>query len=474
MESNDKKESKNNKFNLFTKINIFEFKKNNKTNKNKELKDNQKKNIFLNKSLIYIIVTISILVILATFSTVVYIKNLKYKSYIKYEDKMKIYGFDSMYDNKSAKTDELVTKTEALKILLSAVFNTSDISNFALNSNEYPDAIWVDYAKSSGITNEDINKDNYWNNAKYIDVIVYFENSKVKILKEKIADTESKIEDINKYTLAEQTAIKDMIASQIIFLYSNNVNGSEKIFKGQLNELVINFVEKYNTITMNREKINVNPEKFPSNAKDFPYTLANIDKSVYEKTFNTQYSSEAMLPVELFRYKKEEYSQIQRFAEEYFNAVLNVNYNTITEDGFKTKLSEYLIYKPNDYAVKRYIENVKTNEIIIEGAAKVQFPVIYSDGISYRVRIRITFDIKNSKTKDNLIYLDYINGLKKTYEANKYDLIIDYYMTNAIDNSNIYMKEVDLYGSILDNKISKITQEVDKENYFKEGEDANS
>ncbi len=220
------------------------------------------------------------------------------------------------------------------------------------------------------------------------------------------------------------------------------------------------------------QKLNINPEKIPVNATEYPYTLASIDKSIYEKEFDVKFETEVMPPVQLFRYKKESYAQIQRFAEEYFNTILNINYTTITEESFKAKLAEYLIYKPNDYAIKSYIENVKNNEIVMEGISKLQFPIIYSDGLSYRVRMKITFEIKSSKTKNNLIYLDYLEGLNITYEKNSYDLIIDYYMTNALDNPNIFMREVDLYKSIIDKDKSEIIQEIDNETYFKEGQDA--
>jgi len=264
-----------------------------------------------------------------------------------------------------------------------------------------------------------------------------------------------------------------MIANEIISVNPNELSGNKYIFKGQLNELVVNFVQKYNTITMTDEKLNINPEKMPSNANEYPYTVINVDKSIYEKPFAADFSTEAMAPVKLYRFKKESYTQIKRFAEEYFNNILNINYNNITEDSFKEKLAEYLIYMPNDDAIKKYIENVKSNEIIIQGSAKVQFPIIYSDGISYRIRMKLIFEIKSSKSKLNLIYLDYLNGLDKTYEKNKYELIVDYYMTNAIENKDIYMKEVDLYNAIIDKELSGITQKIDTETYFKEGKDAN-
>jgi hypothetical protein len=172
-----------------------------------------------------------------------YLDSLKYKPYLQYEEKMKVYGFDKLYNNQSAKTSEIVTKAEALKLAIAAVFNTSDISGFAAEHNEYENAIWVEYAKDTKVTTEDININNYNNKVKYIDVISYFENCKKLFLKnEKIDNLSTKFKDIDKYKVEEQTAIKDMVSNGIIAEISNKLNGNRNIFKGQLNELVLIFL----------------------------------------------------------------------------------------------------------------------------------------------------------------------------------------------------------------------------------------
>lgn len=425
------------------------------------------------KKLTIIILLIIIVVIIILYLISINFKGSKYAKYIKYEEKMKIYGFDTMYNNKTARTDELVTKAEALKLAISATFNTSNISDFAIYNNEYPDATWIEYAKASKITTEDINSTNFNDNAKYIDVIQYFENCKTIFLKDKnTKDTSVNITDINSYSTSQQVAIKDMIANGIIIESAEKIDGGENIFKGKLNELVVNYVQKYNTITMPGDKINVSNEKVPSNANEYPYTLANIDKSIYEKPFYTEYEIDKMSPSQLYRYKKENYSEIRSYVEGYFASILNIDYNTITEENFKNSINQYLIYDPNDYAVKSYIDNVKTNKIIMNGSAKVQFPIIYSDGVSYRVRVRINLNVLSTNTKENLIYLDYLNGLNKTYQKSSYDILVDYYMTNAMNSKTMFLKEVDLYNAIIGKENSGIIQEIDKENYSKEGPDA--
>lgn len=441
-----------------------------KLNAAKENNIKIKNRIKLKSEKIYIISTIVIVIILviASFLTT-YLRSMKYKPYIKYEEKMKTYGFDKMYDNKTAKTDELVTKSEALKIALASVFNTYDISGFAAEHNEYPNAIWVEYAKYTEITKEDININNYSDKVKYIDVISYLENCKLKFLKDQpIKDTEVNLKDISKYKTEEQAAIKDMVANKIIYVLSTNLNGKKNIFKGQLNEMVVNFVEKYNTITMSGDKINVNPEKIPSNADQYPYTITTVDKTIYEKEIIEDFPTESLTPKEMYTYKKDLYPQIQRYSEEFFNNILSIDYKTITEDNLREKLEPYLIAKPNENSIKAYVKHVIDNEIVIEGICKLQVPIIYSDGFSYRARLKLTFEIKSSKTKDNILYLDFSNGYKKTYTQTSYDILVDYFLTNGIGSNNMYMAETDLYNALLDKDKSGITRELDTETYFKE------
>jgi len=420
-------------------------------------------NIKLRYRKIYIISAIAILVILIVVSILnIYLNNIKYKDYIKYEEKMKTFGFDQMYNNHSAKTNEPVTKSEALKLVLGTVFNTDDISGFAADHTEYENAIWVEYAKSSGITKEDINANNFDNNVKYIDVISYFENCKIKFLKElAIKETEISVKDLSKYTLEQQLAIKDMLENKIIDLMSNKINGNKNIFKGQLNELVVNFAEKYNTIAMAGDKLNVNPEKLPANADKYPYTLANIDKSVYELPFFSIYNNNPLSPKELYASKKNTYYRVKNATENYFSQIININYKTITEESLKQKLAKYYIVTPDAEVIKEYIKYVKENEIVIEGKAELQIPIIYFDGINKRARVRLKFVIKQSKTKENLIYLDGLNILKKTYDKDSYDILVDCYLTDSSNNNNVYLTEAGLYETILDKDKCGISREIE-------------
>ena len=167
-------------------------------------------------------------------------------AYIKYEEKMKTYGFYKMFDNQSAKSDESVTKAEALKLALSVTLNKDKLEGYSEKDEEYPSAIWVNYAKKMGVTSGDINMANYKDQATYIDVISYFEACKVLFKKDlPVKSAEVYLKDLTTYKEEEQIAIKDMVANKIINPLTDTLNAHDYIFKGQLNELVVNCAEQY-------------------------------------------------------------------------------------------------------------------------------------------------------------------------------------------------------------------------------------
>jgi hypothetical protein len=381
------------------------------------------------------------------------------------EEKMKLYQFDRLYNNKSVDSREYVTRSEALKLAMGASiarFNYADINPMATTHyNGYQDETWVEYAKAIGITDEDININNYNQNARYIDAIVYFENCKRIFLENKsVRETVLSFKDQDKYTSKELAALKDMVADGIITTLPENLNGYESITKGQLNELVVNFAEKYNTIALEGDTIVTDPAKFPSNADQYPYIISSVDKSVYEISPACQWVNFKNAR-ELYKSKKLRYPQVKAWTESYFKSLLNIDYNTITEDGLRSNLEHYLIFKLNDKFIKDYVKYVKDNEIKIEGNAKLQVPIIHYDGTYYRARMKVTFKVIHSKTKDSLLYFDWLDSRKETYTKDNYEFYVDYPLTMALNSENIFLVEARLYEYILNVEKSGIV----KENY---------
>ena len=431
----------------------------------KKAKKKTDKRVVKSRITIAIIIVSILLVGLADYGIISLINYNKYKPYIGFEETMKTYGFDKVYNNESSKTGESITKSEAIKMILACMFNTSDISGFAKEpegDDNYENAIWVEYAKFRGIISDsDINKDNAKDKATYIEVIRYLANAKTKILEKELDSAPSmKVKDLNNYKSDEQVAIEDMIANEIITINTKKINGNKHIFKGQMNELISNFAIKYNTITVNGEKVNINEDKMPSNKDQYPYTLASVDKSVYEKEFYIDDENNFKSPKELYTVKKEYYTQIQEIAEGYYYTILNVDYNTINYEDMKDNILQYVLYGTE--GLEEYVNYVKSNKIIIQGKSTVMFPIIYFDGLEYNVRMKLEFEIKNSNTRDNLLYMDPINSdsTKVKYDNDKYTVYIDAKMGNAIGGSNaLYNDNITIVNLLLNGQKDVMVRE---------------
>ena len=436
-------------------------------NKSNEKKVNYNVKKKKRRSVITIIFLLLIITIigLAIYGIISIVRYKKYKPYRIYEEKIKVFGFDKAYNNQSVNTGDSIKKSEAIKMVLACVLNTNDISGISKkigDDSNYNNASWVEYAKGLGIiTDSDINKDNYNDKATYIEVIRYFANAKVKILEKELDQAvQLKVKDIKKYKIDEQVAIEDMIQNKIIKINTNKIKGNKHIFKGQMNELISNFAEKYNTITVNGEKININEDKMPSNKNEYPYTLASVDKSIYEKSFYSSDDKNFKTPKELYTVKKDYYTQIQEIAEGYYNLILNVDYNTINYDELREKLLGYLLYGTE--GLKDYVNYVKDNKIVITGKSSVVFPTIYFDGLQYVVRMRLEFEIKNAETKNNLLYMDPIDDIENPvkYENNKYVVYIDTKMGNALSGSTaLYNSNDTVYDLLLEDQEDTMTRE---------------
>ena len=421
------------------------------------IKTKSKKNRISKITIIFLILCLLVIGAIV-FGVISFINYNKYKPYRAYEEKMKTYGFDKAYNNESVKTGESITKSEAIKMILAACFNTNDISGFAAEpegENNYENAMWVEYAKYRGIiTDGDINKDNYKSKASYIEVIRYLATAKTKLLEKELdSAVQLKVKDIDKYKSDEQVAIEDMIQNEIIKVNTKKIKGNKHIFKGQMNELISNFVEKYNTITVNGEKININEDKKPSNKDEYPYTLANVEKNVYEKKFSVDDENNFINPKELYSTKKEYYTQIQQIAEGYYNLILNVDYNTINYDDLKDEMLPYMLYGAD--GLEEYVKYVKDNKIKIEGKSTVIFPVVYFDGLQYAVRMKLEFEVKNSETKNNLLYMDPIDDTENPvkYDNDKYTLYIDAKMGSALTGSTaLYNDNTSIYDLLLEDQ----------------------
>ena len=425
--------------------------KNKKNKKEKNVKPKNRKSI-ISKILIGIIF---VAVIVGIVFLVRFLTKPDYEKYRPYEEKMSIYGYDTMYDNQSALTEEKVTKSEAIKMITSTMLNTTDILKMARKSEkEFSNADYVDYAIGAGIISEDeINEKNADDAVKYEEVIKYIEAAKKIILKKEVStDTEVKAKNYKSMPADVQIAISDLVSNDIIDNEAKKINLNQKVFKGMLNQMLINIAEKFNTITIGDSKLNINPDKVPSNADQYTYILSNVDKKVYEYDFIKEDEYAFLNPRATYLKKRDVYSSIQYVVEDYYNLILNVDYETINADDFYSKLDYYLINKVSQEDVNKYVNYVKENRIKLKGSAKTQMPAVYFDGEKYRVRTKIEFEVLNSNTQLNLLIFDAYSGNNFQYKNYKYELIVDTKMLTAFSFETLYIYNSEFVSSIISDK----------------------
>lgn len=399
---------------------------------------------------IYILIIVAVLIIVSLF-LVVYnlVLNNKYKDYVLYENNMNNYGFNKMYDDFTANTTEKVTKSELVKVLVSSLLNTYDISDiWSMTEIGYDNQIWVDYAEQHGFIPQGyINSENQDDRATYIEALTLLSNYKTIVLGKNL-DIESspKFKDFDEYTNEEQTMIRDMVWNKILEDNEESLKAYRKIVKGELNQLITKFVEKYNTITLTSDdKLNINSEKLPYNYELYTYTLANINKKVYEAKFDYTDVSKSILPKDMYIKYKDEISSWIIMIDHYYNTILNVDYNNFDKNEFLENINLFVINNYDLAAIEKYEKYIKDNEIVIDGNVKVQMPIVYFDGQNIRIRTQIQYSILSSKTNENVLFGD-LNTLEKViYDK---DAVIAYIDVKLIENlediSSVYLSNINI------------------------------
>lgn len=430
-------------------------------NENQKIENTKGKKVFKSKITI-LLIAIIIIVIIAVILMFIFMGN---KSNVDYDNDMISYGFDKLYNNETAKNDETVSKSEVLKMVIGVALNRDSIAELLdlttiipdydgysdyEDKLEYDNQLWVEYAKSFEIiTENEITKENQDDKATFIEALTYLSKAKTKILK-KTLDTEVdvKVKNLEALKADQQFAIKDMIKNGII--EDKDYDWRKTLNKGDLNKLVINFALQYNTLTLDDEKVNVNKAKEPSNIADYPYTLANIDKSVYEIA-NYVADSDSYKNAKLtYGDIKTEYSIFKYDVEKYLNTILNVDYNTITEETFKEELMDATLNLISNEDIAEYVKYVKDNNIKITGSAKAQMPAIYFDGEVYRVRTKIEYTVE-SNVMENVLFGDLGNDTVFKYDNNKKDMIIDIPVDVIEDYDLLYVVKVPIQNTIAGN-----------------------
>ena len=411
---------------------------------------------------IYGIILAILLIVLIIFTGYILIRNYSLnRKYGKYEKKMEDYGFSLMYDNKKADTSDKITRLEMLKVILSAVLNTTKIENVGFGSQGVFDGDqWSFTAEAFGVIDSGyINKDNYNDNVTYWEIMETYLKAREKLGHIPVSyNTESNFKNLPSFTTQQKQYVNDLVENKLISNSKKRININNDAFKGQLNEIIVNSVEKYNNIVPEGETIVTKDESKPSNQAKYPYILYSVNKEVYEYKGIHEGEPEYQSPVEIYKYKKDSYDQVVYRSEQYYNTVLNIDYNTINEAIFKENINLFSRYPSTDDQIKDYVDYVKQNQIQIKGTAKVQLPIFYLDGIRYRARIKVEFDIINSNTDTNLLFADLDRDQAVKYNKKNYTIYIDAPMGTTLLSLAIRLDTTPIIDMLVGNTENKLNE----------------
>lgn len=383
---------------------------------------------------------------------------LKYKQYTY---KMVSYGYNELYENGKATSTQKVTNAELLKVIIGSIKNNKEITSlyYLANKNIPEEKNWYNYSTYLGV-NSVIDETELESQATRMDAIILITKILEGFLGEEIeqAKLEMKEKKLNEYTKEQQEIIAKAVTLGII-KNKTSALADNNIIKGELNKLIVQIVEKFATIyygnTNKDETVNIitDKDKLPKNYKDYPYIVSNIPKDIYELDYKirTQYSFKT--PKEVYKVMGYLYGQTDELITRYFKNILNIDYETITEQSFLDGIANLVVYKIGTEDVKDYVKYVKDNKIKLQGEATPLLPIMYDNGEEYVVRTKITFKVINSNTEYNLLFGDENSNIK--YNGKEITMYVDV-PTGMTFNSNSLLVKI----NCLTNNIAKPTNLV--------------
>ena len=166
------------------------------------------------------------------------------------------------------------------------------------------------------------------------------------------------------------------------------------------------------------KKLKTDVSTLPENYEEYPYILEEIDNYIYEIPFDIYNSLRYIDPIVIYKNFKDIYLDYDLKVKDFFDLTLNVDYTNIDVDSFYEKINELSVYTVSKEEVQKYVNFLKENKVILKGSATPYLPIIYFDGLTYRIRTKINFGVVSSNTLNDLLFYDYINESNYTFEKN--------------------------------------------------------
>lgn len=158
----------------------------------------------------------------------------------------------------------------------------------------------------------------------------------------------------------------------------------------------------FNRSSTNNSKVIVDKEKLPSNSQMYQYNLNIVDKYIYEYSFKDSTSQDFVSPKDLYKDVKSDYEKIVSNVNQYFDTILNINYENFDVDSFGKIIEKTSNY--NEYYYSLFKDRVINRKLVVNGKSQVILPCIYKIGDKYYVRTYVEFKITNAESKENLMF----------------------------------------------------------------------
>ncbi len=358
--------------------------------------------------------------------------------YAYYTEKMNWYNYNKLYDNESAKATDKVYSDEITKMVLGVLYNKtnksfakerlyeSDVTDVSINES------WIDFAKNIPVqTANDVKLNEKSSKLQVAKMLV----EGIECIYGKDIEITDKLNEKYRYNYTDETL--NLIDKAIsIGILKNSFSDIQKngMLKGELNQMLIIVLEKYatpyyksmySTVNLVKEK-----DELPYNADKYPYVVDNIPKEIYEIEMPEMMSSISETPKQVYDIYHDEYYNTEENLREYFDTILNIDYRKINVDDFIDKLNMNVVYDIyGNYSgkaiyeetVKKYIDYVKDNNIVLSGEITPMLPIIYSNGMLHYIRCKLDLKIVNSKTNKNILLWD----SDTTYNSNDISVYVD-------------------------------------------------
>lgn len=209
------------------------------------------------------------------------------------------------------------------------------------------------------------------------------------------------------------------------------------VTKYMLNYFTMKLEETYNSykkslsygitqFQVNTIEYETDSSKMPSNYYEYPYIIKDIPKELYERPYSYSDKFKISTPVECYGQYSEVAGIIGDYIEIYYNTILNVDYRTIDETKFTNDISRVFYYVSTE-DIKKYIQYVKDNQIIIEGKGAAVPGTLFLAYDTLYMKSVAEFKVVSAKEMKNLLFGDLWTGLgyDVEYTQTEYSLYPD-------------------------------------------------